>query len=133
MKKCRYFLVVIFLIFGKIQAQDTIEIIENGEWRMENVAYARSNEAEPNSPFSILHSPLEKDPTIAWLISFPAGMLGMHRVYLGTDAKTVLLYIVTAGGFLGIVPMMDWILLLRAIQNGDVSRYVGNRRFIMWL
>ena len=74
-----------------------------------------------------------RDPVVAWLVSFPAGMLGLHRVYLGTDAKTVLLYIATAGGFLGIVPMMDWILLLRAIQNGDVSRYVNNKRFIMWL
>ena len=74
-----------------------------------------------------------KDPIIAWLISFPTGMLGLHRAYLGTDTKTVILYIVTAGGIFGIVPMIDWILLLRGIQNGDISKFVGNRRFIMWL
>ena len=75
----------------------------------------------------------EKDPVIAWLISFPTGMLGLHRAYLGTSTTTVILYIVTAGGILGIVPMIDWILLLRGIQNGDISKFVGNRRFIMWL
>ncbi len=97
--------------------------------------------------FSILHSQFSidsvqfetqfsqsrKDPIIAWLISFPVGFLGLHRVYLGTDVKTVLLYIVTAGGFLGIVPMVDWILLLKGIQTGDISKYVGNRKFLMWL
>ena len=75
----------------------------------------------------------EKDPVIAWLISFPTGMLGLHRAYLGTSTTTVILYIVTAGGILGIVPMIDWILLLRGIQDGDISRFVGNRRFVMWL
>jgi TM2 domain-containing membrane protein YozV len=101
-------------------------------------------ETDTNSPFFILHSSLEnndstiqqlnsKDPIIAWLISFPGGMLGLHRVYLGTSTKTVILYIVTAGGVFGIVPMIDWILLLKGIQNGDISKYVNNRKFIMWL
>ena len=76
---------------------------------------------------------IEKDPVIAWLICFPTGMLGLHRAYLGTSATTVILYIVTVGGIFGIVPMIDWILLLKGIQDGDISRFVGNRRFVMWL
>ena len=76
---------------------------------------------------------INKDPVVAWLLSFPAGIFGLHRAYLGTSGKTVFLYIITAGGFLGIVPMLDWILLLKGIQNGDVSNYIGNRKFIMWL
>ena len=91
-------------------------------------------EIDTNCQLSTVNGQLkEKDPVIAWLISFPTGMLGLHRVYLGTSTTTVILYIVTAGGFLGIVPMIDWILLLRGIQNGDISKFVGNRRFIMWL
>jgi len=90
-------------------------------------------EIDTNCQLSIVNCQLKKDPVIAWLISFPAGMLGLHRAYLGTSGRTVLLYIVTAGGFLGIVPMIDWILLLRGIQTGDISRFVGNRKFIMWL
>ena len=90
-------------------------------------------EIDTNCQLSIVNCQLKKDPVIAWLISFPTGMLGLHRAYLGTSTTTVILYIVTAGGILGIVPMIDWILLLRGIQNGDISKFVGNRRFIMWL
>ena len=91
-------------------------------------------EIDTNCQLSTVNSQLkEKDPVVAWLISFPAGMLGLHRVYSGTSTTTVILYIVTAGGILGIVPMIDWILLLRSIQTGDSSRFVNNRKFIMWL
>jgi len=91
-------------------------------------------EIDTNCQLSVVSCQLkEKDPIIAWLISFPTGMFGLHRAYLGADTKTVLLYIVTAGGIFGIVPMIDWILLLRGIQDGDISRFVGNRRFVMWL
>ena len=75
----------------------------------------------------------EKDPVIAWLIAFPGGMLGLHRLYLGTNTQTIILYIATVGGVLGLVPMIDWILLLQGIQKGDISKYIGNKKFIMWI
>ena len=136
MKTCIFFC-LFFLFFGKIWAQNA----PNFEVEHEDSSFfiLHSSLDECNSPLQEHDSTIytqhlsTKDPILAWLISFPAGILGLHRVYLGTDVKTVLLYIATAGGFLGIVPMIDWILLLRGIQTGDISRFVNNRRFIMWL
>jgi TM2 domain-containing membrane protein YozV len=118
------FLTLVFFC-GKISAEDVPEKIKI------STLEPLSLEID-HSPFTIHHLPL-KDPLIAWLISFPGGMLGLHRLYLGTDTKTIMLYIATFGGVFGIVPMMDWILLMQGIQKGDISKYVNNRRFIMWL
>jgi TM2 domain-containing membrane protein YozV len=121
MKKCKILLVVCLFFAGKIQAEiSTLTPL--------------SFEVDSNSQLLVLNSSLkEKDPIIAWLISFPGGMLGLHRAYLGTSTQTIILYIITAGGVFGIVPTLDWILLLKGIQNGDISKFINNRRFIMWL
>ena len=115
------FFILLFFVTTKVQAEIT---------KLEPINF----EIDTNSQISILHSPLkEKDPIVAWLISFPTGMLGLHRAYLGTSTTTIVLYIVTVGGVFGIVPMIDWILLLKGIQNGDISKFIGNRKFIMWI
>ncbi|MDR1950872.1 MAG: TM2 domain-containing protein [Bacteroidales bacterium] len=158
MKNFIYIFLAVLLLTGKIWAQNqpideffsenrdnlsTEQIstltplnlkMENGEWRMENFYDTLDNHlAQPNSQLSILNSQLNKDPVIAWLINFPTGIFGLHRAYLGTSGKTIFLYFVTVGGVFGIVPMIDWILLLKGIQTGDISKYIGNRKFIMWL
>ncbi|MDR2907096.1 MAG: TM2 domain-containing protein [Bacteroidales bacterium] len=137
MKK-KLFLGLLILFAGQMFAQPMENPIQGTEYEVSfedtphlalRTPHPTSNSVEIQQDSSLN----QKDPVIAWLIAFPAGMLGLHRVYLGTDVKTVLLYIVTAGGFLGIVPMVDWILLLKGIQNGDISKYERNKRFIMWL
>jgi len=140
-RKISFFILLCFT--GKVLAQDICYGTDNmsNNWHGLQTRASGITMLEPlnfeidtNSQFSILNSQLkEKDPVIAWLISFPTGMLGLHRAYLGTSTTTVILYIATVGGVFGLVPMIDWILLLRGIQNDDISKFVGNRRFIMWL
>ncbi len=60
------------------------------------------------------------------------GAFGIHRLILGTRAINVLLYIITFGGIFGIIPLVDWIMLLLDIVEGTAS-YIGNPSFIMWL
>ena len=136
----RKIIVLCFLLFiVKGQAQNVPEEILFCEIRNNSIVEISvlqplNFEIDTNSQFSTLNSQLkERDPILAWLISFPVGVLGLHRAYLGTDTKTVILYIITAGGVFGIVPMIDWILLLKGIQDGDISKFVNNRKFIMWL
>ncbi|MCL2682736.1 MAG: TM2 domain-containing protein [Bacteroidales bacterium] len=136
----KMFFLIVLLFVGKIWAQNTPEEAFFCEIQ-DNQSTVQITKLDPikfeiasNSQFSTLNPQLkEKDPVVAWLISFPAGMFGLHRLYLGTDVKTVLLYIITLGGVFGIVPMIDWILLLKGIQTGDISKYVNNRKFIMWI
>lgn len=73
----------------------------------------------------------DKDPLIAFLLSWFLGYLGIHRAYLGTSTGTVIGYILTLGGC-GIVATIDWIVLLIGVINNDISQYVDNPKFFMW-
>ncbi len=73
----------------------------------------------------------EKDPVVAFLLSWFVGYLGIHRAYLGTSTGTIVGYILTLGGC-GIVATIDWVMLLVGLINDDISKYVDNPRFFMW-
>lgn len=59
---------------------------------------------------------------VAILLTLFLGGLGIHRVYLGSKPVIILLYLITLGGFLGIIPLIDFIRLL----IGQVDHYEGN-------
>jgi len=68
---------------------------------------------------------------IATLLSFPVpfGIVGLHRIYLGTKPYVPLVYIATFGGAAGIVPLIDFVFLL---VEKDISKYENNPTIIMW-
>lgn len=57
------------------------------------------------------------------------GIFGGHRLYLGTEPHVPVLYTVTLGGGLGIVPLVDLICIL---STKDLDKYTNDPRFIMW-
>lgn len=69
---------------------------------------------------------------VAFAISWVIGWTGVHRVYLGGKGSLILIYLVTCGGIFGIVPLIDWIVLLIGAIQGDISNFVGNDKFFMW-
>ena len=60
------------------------------------------------------------------------GFFGIHRLILGTQPINCLWYILTVGGIFGIIPFIDWIMILIDLINGSAS-YLDNPAFIMWL
>lgn len=66
----------------------------------------------------------------AVLLNFFLGGLGIHRLYLGTKTITWVGYILTCGGIFGIVPFIDFIVLI--VHSSDISPYVDNTKFFMW-
>ena len=92
-----------------------------------------------NPAFSNLSLPLgvtsslaaaDKDAIIAIVLDFFLGEFGVHRFYLGTEVMTGVGYILTCGGIFGIVPLVDFFVLI--INNKDISKYVNNPKFFMW-
>jgi len=84
---------------------------------------------------SAVSSPLmanaeEKDAVVAIVLDFFLGGLGIHRFYLGTETLTGLAYIFTCGGIFGVVPLIDFVVLV--INNDDISPYIDNPKFFMW-
>jgi TM2 domain-containing membrane protein YozV len=59
---------------------------------------------------------------VAILLTLFLGGLGIHRVYLGSEPIIILWYLITLGGFFGIIPLIDFIRLIL----GQVSHYEGN-------
>lgn len=56
------------------------------------------------------------------------GILGGHRIYMGTHQRTPIIYSVTFGGF-GILPLID---LAHLIFTKDISVYENKTQIIMW-
>lgn len=74
----------------------------------------------------------EANAWVAFALAWVIGWTGVHRVYLGGKGSLILIYIVTCGGIFGIVPLIDWIVLLVGAIQGDISNFVGNDKFFMW-
>ena len=72
----------------------------------------------------------EKDVVVALVLDFFLGGLGIHRFYLGTKTMTGIGYILTCGGIFGIVPIIDFIVLI--VDSDDISPYIDNPKFFMW-
>lgn len=72
----------------------------------------------------------DKDAVVAIVLDFFLGGLGIHRFYLGTKTMTGIGYILTCGGIFGIVPLVDFIVLI--IDHDDISPYINNPKFFMW-
>ncbi len=71
-------------------------------------------------------------PVGAFLLCFFLGGFGVHRHYLGTRPGMWAIYTFTFGGIFGIVPFVDWIMLLIGLVDDNISPYVGNTKFFMW-
>lgn len=69
---------------------------------------------------------------IAALLAFPLGVFGLHRIYLGTSPQVPFIYIVTIGGAFGILPFIDFVMILLSKNKDFHSTYTGNHHLFMW-
>lgn len=70
---------------------------------------------------------------IAWIVDFFVGEFGIHRYVLGTKPMMWAIYTFTCGGIFGIVPLVDFIvLLINGIIQNQGDKYLNNNKFFMW-
>jgi TM2 domain-containing membrane protein YozV len=81
-----------------------------------------------NSDVSV--SAVDKSAPVALLLDFFLGGFGVHRFYLGTELMTGCAYPLTCGGFFGVVPIIDFVILIINIE--DISQFIDNPKFFMW-
>jgi TM2 domain-containing membrane protein YozV len=71
---------------------------------------------------------------IAWIVDWVGlGAFGIHRYVLGTKSSMWAIYTFTVCGIFGIVPLIDWVVLLvngLILNQGD--KYLNNNKFFMW-
>lgn len=76
-------------------------------------------------------TPIKK--LIPVLLSFPVlGVVGLHRIYLGTKPYVPIVYIATLGGCLGIIPLIDFAVLTFS-KKEKLQQYLNNPKVFMWI
>jgi TM2 domain-containing membrane protein YozV len=70
-----------------------------------------------------------KHKLIAAVLAFPLGIFGLHRIYLGAAKATPLIYIATVGGLFGVLPFIDFVLI---VLCKDINTYAYNPHTFMW-
>lgn len=66
--------------------------------------------------------PDSDEQLVAILLAFFLGGLGIHRVYLQAKPTIILWYLITFGGFFGLIPLIDFIRIIM----GQLNHYKGN-------
>ena len=66
----------------------------------------------------------------AAMLTFALGMLGVHRLYLGTKPWIPAVYLLTLGGGFLILPLIDLGVIL---FSKDITKYEHNDKFLMWV
>jgi TM2 domain-containing membrane protein YozV len=71
---------------------------------------------------------------ITSILAFPVpfGFVGLHRIYLGTEPWVPIVYLCTAGGGLGLLPLIDFIYLVTANEE-EFKKYENNPKVFMFV
>jgi len=94
---------------------------------------AIENSGRPNPVMFMFKAKQKKNKKItAALLAFPFpfGIVGLHRIYLGTAPYVPVVYIGTLGGVLGILPFIDFCVI---VLDKDIDRYIENKSVLMWV
>ena len=83
----------------------------------------------PSNNFNKLADSLKSKRITAAILTLPLGMLGVHRMYLGTKPIVPIVYILTFGGGFGILPFIDFVVLL---ISDETKPFINNSRVFMW-
>lgn len=83
-------------------------------------------------PASATLSSSNSNPVAAFLLCTFLGGFGVHRHYMGTRPWMWAIYTFTFGGIFGIVPLIDWVMLIVGLVEDDITDFCGNTKFFMW-
>lgn len=72
----------------------------------------------------------ENTRVVAALLTVALGPFGVHRMYLGTEVQVPVMYTLSLGGGMGILPLVD---LLCILFTKDYERYLNHPGFFMWV
>jgi len=139
--RIKLFLILLGLLFLQKAVSNTnpgVELIADSVMLIEtidlnNEAIISTDHKRPHPILLAFRKKREKDKKVVAAIlafPFPFGLVGLHRIYLGCPPYVPVIYIATAGGVLGILPFIDFCVLL---LDKDIDRYINNKKIFMWV
>jgi TM2 domain-containing membrane protein YozV len=72
---------------------------------------------------------VENKKVTAAVLTLTLGMLGVHRIYLGTAPYIPAVYLFTFGGGFFILPIVDLVMIL---STNDITKFENNNKLLMW-
>ncbi len=136
------FLIFLFLFLGlsqKAKASQAVYFIDSSGVVIDSCEFNQTefNEASfdnrPNPILQLVKKQRKKNKKVMAAIlafPFPFGIVGLHRIYLGTAPHVPIVYIGTFGGVLGILPFIDFCVIM---LDKDFDRYMNNNKIFMWV
>lgn len=97
-----------------IALQDTLDAIQTEQ----------AFQIADNTNFKPKHRKLK-----AVLLAIFLGHFGVHRIYLGTSPNVPVVYSLTLGGGLGLLPLIDIIAILK---SENLDEFKDSKRVFMW-
>ncbi len=126
MFKCCFVLFVCLLFYSYTICANNVTLT--------NISYSAAINLNKPSPIRLFikqKQKLNKKITAAALaFPFPFGIVGLHRIYLGTKPHVPVVYIATLGGVFGILPLVDFFVI---ITDKDFEQYKNNGKIFMWI
>ncbi len=141
MRQCLVIFLFLFLGFSQktkashlVYFTDSVgTVIDSCDYNEASVEEFSLEHNRPNPILQILKKRQKKNKKIMAAIlafPFPFGIVGLHRIYLGTAAHVPIVYIGTFGGVLGILPFIDFCVI---VLDKDFDRYMNNTKVFMWV
>ncbi len=117
--------------------QDSALVLSLEQWNALNDSIINSDELSfsekslwLNKGIKLLqHLTRENKKITAAVLTITLGMLGVHRLYLGTKPWVPAVYLFTFGGCFFILPFINLVVIL---FSEDMSRFEDNGRLFMW-
>lgn len=72
----------------------------------------------------------EPNKLVAITLALFLGPFGVHRLYLGTSTKVPVIYALTIGGGMGVLPLID---IFHLLFTKDISKYRKVPDVLMWM
>ncbi len=98
-----------------------------------DINFELENKNRPNPLLNLFKARQKTNKRITAAIlafPFPFGIVGLHRIYLGTAPYVPIVYIASLGGIFGVLPFIDFCIL---ILDKDEKRYIENKKVFMWI
>jgi TM2 domain-containing membrane protein YozV len=135
-------LIFLFLLLGltqKTEAAQTLYFLDSSGAAIDSCEYTQISsdistvDKRPNPILQLIKKRQKKNKRIMAAVlafPFPFGIVGLHRIYLGTAPHVPIVYIGTFGGVLGILPFIDFCVIM---LDKDFDRYLNNSKVFMWV
>lgn len=124
--------------FGSVIPEQKYYLLDNDLKIIDSVTacdlnYSIETKNRPNPLLHIFKARQKTNKRITAAIlafPFPFGIVGLHRIYLGTAPYVPIVYIASLGGIFGVLPFIDFCIL---ILDKNEKRYIENKKVFMWI